>query len=316
MPPLATRTPHPCWLLTLALAACGDLALPPAPAQPADLRAMVDAKKVDKGQPIALTVRSWTTPGWTVPAPTLTVEGLEATPGPAQAPVRVGEGERLEQRWALAGEPGSYVIDLPPVTATGPGGQTLDIDPPPIFVDIGVQGPAASGLSDFEAEPPPEPPPWGLIGGAGAATLALAGLGFWLWRRSRRPAPDAPPLPPHEQLLLDWQQAQARAAAGALDDHGLALALSTLFRRYLEAVLGFPATARTTREILHYLRQNQLLGESDRNRARDLLDATDRLKFAREGGGAAFFADLDSNLRAVVDATRPRAALPAEAPHA
>jgi hypothetical protein len=48
-------------------------------------------------------------------------------------------------------------------------------------------------------------------------------------------------------------------------------------------------------------------------RARHILDATDRLKFAREGGGTGFFEALDDDFTAVLDATRPRVEEPANA---
>ncbi len=49
----------------------------------------------------------------------------------------------------------------------------------------------------------------------------------------------------------------------------------------------------------------QALQDWRRQRAAGLLDATDRLKFAREGGGASFFAELDEDFEAIIEATRP-----------
>jgi hypothetical protein len=60
--------------------------------------------------------------------------------------------------------------------------------------------------------------------------------------------------------------------------------------------------------VLEHLAERELLGVADRVRAGRVLDATDRLKFAREGGGAEFFVELDGDFRAVVAAMRPRSA--------
>ena len=47
------------------------------------------------------------------------------------------------------------------------------------------------------------------------------------------------------------------------------------------------------------------LQAAEHDRAQRLLDATDLIKFARSGGGAALFDALDADLRAVIAAMRP-----------
>ena len=125
-----------------------------------------------------------------------------------------------------------------------------------------------------------------------------------------------PPLPPHVLAERAW----AEALAAGMDDHALAVALSMVLRAYLEGRGGFPATAGTTTEILGHLEKggfgDRTLGIDDRMRRARILDATDRLKFAREGGGENFFAALDADFRAVLQATRPSAPMPTEAPSA
>jgi hypothetical protein len=174
-------------------------------------------------------------------------------------------------------------------------------------VDIGVPGPLATGLADFEAPPPPEPPPYGAIAAAVGGGVALLGLlgGIW-WYRRTRPEPVPEPDPPDVQARAAW----AAARAAGLDDHALAFELSRILRVYIEQTQGFPATARTTREILVHLDQQNRLGAADKLRAQAVLDATDRLKFAREGGGAAFFERLGGDFEAIVLALRPRYAPP------
>jgi hypothetical protein len=104
------------------------------------------------------------------------------------------------------------------------------------------------------------------------------------------------------------RRAWDEARRAGLDDHALALRLSNVLRTYFDDAIGFPASARTTREILVHL--EGVLDAAHRGRARHILDATDRLKFAREGGGAGFFEALDDDFAAVLEATRPRAEEP------
>ena len=107
------------------------------------------------------------------------------------------------------------------------------------------------------------------------------------------------------------------AREAGLDDHGLALALSRILREYYQRITGWPATARTTREILLHMDDRGLLPADVRLRARRVLDATDRLKFAREGGGEGFFEALEQDFEMVLDATSPGpAAAPTAAPPA
>ena len=86
-----------------------------------------------------------------------------------------------------------------------------------------------------------------------------------------------------------------------------AKALSSIFRDYAEAVLSFPASAWTTTEILEKMRSMSHLAEGNVPRARRLLRATDKVKYAEHRPGEDFFEDLDADLRAFVGSTRPHA---------
>ena len=289
-------------VLLMVLAGCGPSALAPGSVSPVELSAEVDAAKVASGQPVVLRVRAATSDGWTLQVGPPAADGLQVSLSEQTGPVRVGEQDVNTWVWNLSGPDGSYVVVPAAARASGPAGESEDPNPPSIFVDIGVPGPSAGALADFAEVPPVEPTPWGLYAAlAGGALLAAGGLAGWAWRRSHRPVPPPLPDPPHLVALRAWEQARLEIT----DDHALALALSMVLREYLEAILGWPATARTTREILAHLERETRLGVTDRLRAQRVLDATDRLKFAREGGGGAFFDALEADFRAVVDATRP-----------
>jgi hypothetical protein len=97
-----------------------------------------------------------------------------------------------------------------------------------------------------------------------------------------------------------------------LDDHARALGLSRVLRAYLEARFTWPAGAATTREIGVASERHHWMAATHRERAGRILTSTDRLKFARQGGGATFFAELDADFEAVVSATIPLPPLPGQ----
>ena len=290
-------------VLFLMLSACGTSSLPALAPAPADLTVEVSEKQVESGAPVQVSVATWSADGWTVPTPQPVADGLTATLLEQDGPTLVGGRARRTWSWELSGPDGSYVVAVGEVEATGPGEETRALAPPPVFVDIGVTGPLATGLADFEAAPPPDPPPYAAIAAGVGGILLLAGIvgGVW-WYRRTRPSPEAPPDPPDVQARRAWRDARA----AGMDDHSLAMALSRILRVYIEQTQGFPATARTTREILDHLESGSGFGPADRTRAAAVLDATDRLKFAREGGGSAFFDRLGEDFEAIIAALRPR----------
>lgn len=281
----------------------------------ADLVARVTASKVGKGEPVELSLRAYAAEGWSVVPGSPTAEGLTVTPEKQEGPTRVGERTVTTWTYNLTGDPGSYIIKPGDGKAAGPANATKDLPTPPIFVDIGVPGPSGGKMADFATVPPPAPPPWWVVAGlAGVGTALVTGIGLWWWRRRHRVIPVPLPDPPDVIAIRAWEEARV----SGLDDHALALALSRILRVYLSAISGFPAPSRTTREILDHFEREGGLGMVDRMRAGRVLDATDRLKFAREGGGVSFFGALDDDFRAVVEATRPRPqpTPPTEQPHA
>ena len=108
---------------------------------------------------------------------------------------------------------------------------------------------------------------------------------------------------PDVEALEAWSRVRENPD---LDDHERAVELSRLFRRYIERVMTcLPATRWTQREILSGLESVDKLGDETLLRCRSLLSATDTLKFARRGGGDAFFDALDHDLKQVIEHTCP-----------
>jgi hypothetical protein len=133
-----------------------------------------------------------------------------------------------------------------------------------------------------------------------AGLTALGAGTVWAFFRFRpKPAP-----PPPEPLWLvarrEWEALRKRTD---LEPEALALALSEVYRRYLQASHGWPATSRTTREILDNLAGELTAAQLDRSRR--LLSAMDLVKFAdRSKPLLEFFEALDADFHELV---RPNA---------
>lgn len=230
------------------------------PATPVpDLPVWIEDRAVDAGEPVVLHAPA----GTQIPA----VEGI--TPSP-----------RDETTWELRGEPGSYHLEV--------GGVAL-------YFDVGVEGPTGGPLEDVLRPPPPEPPLWPKLLAGAVALVALAGAGAWAWRRFKPVPPPPPPEPADRVARREWA---ALRGGGDLGPEDLARELSAVYRRYLDATHPWPATARTTREILDNLAGD--LTAVDLDRARRLLGAMDLIKFSERGAHAGIFDALDADFDALV----------------
>lgn len=251
-------------ILALLLACSAeDVPLAPAPG------VWVEARRVDEGAPVVLHLPSGATP----PA----VEGLTAT--------QVATSDDGATRWELRGKSGSYVVPVP-----GAEGAPVNL-----YVDIGVKGPTGGPMEDLAALPPSQPPMWPWVVGGVALTAALTALGMWAWRRFRPVPPPPPPEPADVVARREWAALRGRTDLGEAE---LALELSAVYRRYLEAAHRWPATRRTTREILDNLAGE--LTSADLVCSRRLLGAMDLVKFAERGEVGGVFDQLDADFAQVV----------------
>jgi len=256
--------------------------------------ASVAAAKIDEGQSIELEVRVYRSDGWEMQMQPPQGEGL-VFDLVAHEPV-VEEGTRHVQisRYRVTGEPGSHVIFPGAAMATGAGEQVRELKPAPIFIDIGVDGPV-SPMAGFESPPPPPTTPWGWILSGGVLIAALLGLLIW---RLRKPKPEPAPEPLRDRVLRLWSEARQAAEP----DPKMALRLSAVMREYLQLRYDWPASAGTTREVLAYLSDRRDFNQELRDDLTRVLQANDRLKFAREGGGVEFFDELEDCFIAVIEA--------------
>jgi len=295
-------------LFLLVMACLGGDVLPALAPPQADVTVVAVEAKVAAGEPVLVDVKSWSSTGWDVQPGIPFADGLEVQLVNEEGPVQIDDRAVRTWRYALSGPDGSYVVGTSEGHGRGPGDQERTFESLPLFVDIGVKGPTGGPMDGFAVAPPVSPPPYRWMVLTALAVLGLMAL-IWFIRRKlkSRPVVLPPPIPAHIVAQGAWADARAQVT----EDHPLAIRLSMVLREYIEAKAGVPATRATTNEILKHFEHHGFDGvEFDieaRMRVQRILDATDRLKFAREGGGEDFFATLDKDFEGIIDATRPRA---------
>lgn len=290
-------------IVAALLLACGSepsRTIPSGEAPPVEIRVGLDGEIRSGGGAVRVQVAY--DPAGQVSLPEPKVDGLTFTADGPPTTERVGDRDVLTQRYIFSGAGGSY--ELPPLTAAwhGPEGAEQEATSPSLFVDVGVEPPREGELADIVEPDRIRRWPWMVFGAVGA--VFAAGLLFAFRPRERRGPPPPPPVPPDRAALEAWERVRAD---DTIDVEQKATALAELFRVYVEAVLGFEATARTTREILDHLGSLTHLPEGNVQRAKRILRAVDLVRFAedRPRTPEEWLADLDADLRAFVDATRP-----------
>lgn len=240
------------------------------------------------------------------------VPGLRFTEVGQPEEERLGAQLVVTRRYRFSGQAGSYEIPALQAAEIRDAGDTdlrvLQAASDPIWVDVGAEPPALDGFADIEDPPPVFQLSNAAIVGVvcvGIGGLGVAGsIGLAFFALSGRKPSDLPPEAPDVVALRRWNAVRSDPD---LDDHDKAVAIAAILREYIEAVLGFPATAWTTSEILEHLGDLSHLPEGNVGRARRVLRATDRIKFADAAARETLFEELDDALRTFIASTRPRA---------
>jgi hypothetical protein len=180
-------------------------------------------------------------------------------------------------------------VTLPPIPVSLPAAPRDDGRPgeptlllrTPEGLGFSVRSVLPAGQPTPQPPAPPRPLPvgaafWWTAGALGLAAL-LASAGLLLRRRALgfEPAAAAPALPPLVALRRELGVLRAETSAERLHT-GLSLAL----RRFLAALIGYPAAERTTSEIDRQLRSERLAVDTRRGLV-ELLRRCDEVKFAR-----------------------------------
>jgi hypothetical protein len=286
-------------VLALALlAACGtDVAPVEQAVFGLDVRTRLEVD--DKGKrELVVVVSGPSEPGWTLEVPDV----AKVTFGePSEREERIGDTRVLTWRYPFRASRGSYIIEG---VCADPVGDDPPVCAAPLYIDIDTEMDRSAMVDIVEPDALWPLPSWQVVLGS-LVTFSLIGAGLLVALRSRQEVvvTEVAEEPPHLLALRRWDAIRSDAD---LDDFEKAQWLSEVFRVYVGAALQFPATAYTTTETLAHLDSLAALPRENIPRARRLLRATDRVKYAEAKPGADFFDDLDSDLRAFIDSTRPK----------
>lgn len=285
--------------LLLVLTACGTPPPPDAVELPEGVQITASLESRGPDPELVVTVSAPDDQAWTLPEPTH--EQLDFLDRDERTEHVAGR-TLTRRRWVVNGPPGGHRIDGLCVQVAG------SAEPPPcadvLWADVGVK-PKRDAMADIVEPAPVRPPlPWAWIAGGTALLAATAGALRWRRRADAAAVEEpAPAEPPHLAAIRRWE---ALRDDPSLSDFDKAVGLSEVFRTYAEASLGFPARAYTTTQTLAHLASLDALPKLNVPRARRLLMATDRVKYAEEPPGDSFFEQLESDLHGFIDATRPR----------
>jgi len=124
--------------------------------------------------------------------------------------------------------------------------------------------------------------------------------------RLRKSTPIAPPpVPPAELARRALAQLERSGAADAPDQGPFAFDISAILRVYLQGRFGFSAFQMTTSEVLRAL-PDELARDGQLEQAiRTVLEASDRVKFAREPVLRSELTGWLESVRLVIDRTPP-----------
>ena len=137
------------------------------------------------------------------------------------------------------------------------------------------------------------------------ALLALAVIGYFVWKKYFRKEPPAVPqiiTPPHEKARRSLQDAY-----GLIDQpQPFCFAVSGAVRVYLEERFDVHAPDRTTEEFLRELGNSTILLPDQKQSLGEFLSICDMVKFARYEPGREELKALFDSANRLIDETEPQ----------
>jgi len=274
--------------LTPSLIGCGNLEPVPVDDTPVHVRAFVERADVTPGKPFVLTVevdrRQDVT--FTLPDIGASIEGLVIMNTKAQAPEQVGSRVLLRDTYKLkAPKAGTYLIPGVEAPWKTPDNQVGTAGTGTILIEAarraGEEGAGEQELRDLKpvAAADPDPRVW-IAAGVLPALLGL--IGILLWRRRRSGEVVVPQVPADEQALLELQRLADLDLTDPTNHPVIAYEVSAVLRRYLEARFTFSAAKMTTAEVLRAMPADLASQRAVPTAIGEVLEASDRVKFAGE----------------------------------
>jgi|KBSSwiStaDraftv2_1062776.scaffolds.fasta_scaffold00040_62 hypothetical protein len=178
--------------------------------------------------------------------------------------------------------PGPHLIYV------SPSGERIPVRPPATTLNVTSRLPQDKKPEELSAKPdrPVRVPARGLWfwGPIAAGALLVAGLVYWLVKRSRRrpvvAAPEVPPIAPGVELLQALSVLEKQAGDLQDDPRGFYSELTRVVKRYLERRLELPVLEWTTFETIRRLRERDLEMPKEIG-LNELLSNADRVKFGK-----------------------------------
>ena len=260
-----------------------------------EINAKLKTAKVESGSALVLVIELYVPSGWDNEYSGPSVQGLDISPPTSSKRVVVGERWRQVLQFSLSGSDGSYIIEPGTLSATLPDGTKAEKKAPKIYADI-EEGPSSElqGLHEPPDVSSEESSIWIVVLSIGGVIVLLA-IAYVFFRRKK------PKLTPSQQALKDWELARNQIS----DDHGLAIALSSILRRYIDVIFNANTINCSPNEAKQWLESSPVPVRFRQNAVR-IFDATNRLKFARDGGGGPFFDSLNKDFFRFIKATEPK----------
>ena len=125
--------------------------------------------------------------------------------------------------------------------------------------------------------------------------LVLGPIAWFILKNRRSPMTG---MPPYEAAIAQLDEASSLSEH---DDERFAVLCSQALRRYLENALGLKFSARTSEEFLRSLKGNTTLEESYQDELAEILEAFDRIKFAREEISDQQRSEISNTVRSLLD---------------
>ncbi|MFH1415492.1 MAG: hypothetical protein ABIH89_05350 [Elusimicrobiota bacterium] len=278
----------------------------------AEFRASVDKSLISIGDKIKYTMEIDADKSMEIgfPAYASNLGGFAVRDFGKDKPVRSGRNRVKVRQWYVMDTytTGSYVIPSQFARVRTPEGKEHTLKSPEIFVEVkSVIGDdnKDEGLRDikFPIYIPFRISPAVIMS---CGFLIIAGFAVWiLYRRRKSRKKEEPPLPAHEQALLELEKIESMALIEKNQVKEYYYMVSDVLRRYLEGRFSLRAPEQTTEEFLDNVTKSDALEGKYINLLKEYLMHCDMVKYAKLEPDKTECSKLIDTTRRFVEQTKP-----------